>query len=57
MLPGMKLILRIGNVFPLFLAFLLIGSVWKLGWAQVAAWGGPNSLAAKFAGAALTQWP
>lgn len=52
----MKLILRIANVFPLFLAFLLVGTVWKLGWQHLAA-NSKSKVAQAIAGAAAYQWP
>lgn len=50
----MKLILKIENVLPLFFLLLITGTVWSKLWAKVATFGG---VWAKFAGAALTQWP
>ncbi len=51
---GMKLILRISNLVPLFMGLLIVGTVWKLGWQHLAA----NSRAAwvqSLAGAAAFQ--
>ena len=53
----MKPILRLVNVFPLFLGFLIIGSVWKLFWGSfVMPRVSSTGVAAKIAGAALLQW-
>ena len=53
----MKPILRLVNVFPLFLGFLIIGSVWKLFWGSfVMPRVSTTGVAAKIAGAALLQW-
>lgn len=49
----MKLLLKIVNVWPLFVAFLILDTAWKLTWQHVAL--SPNPLAQKFAGAALFQ--
>lgn len=55
MLCPMKLILRIGNLFPLFVALLIVGTVWRQVWEHVAARAGSQSVLGKLAGAALYQ--
>lgn len=50
----MKLILQLRNLFPLFLALLILNTAWKQVWQHIAARGGTGVLA-KFAGAALYQ--
>ncbi len=54
----MKPILRLVNVFPIFLGVLVIGSIWKLFWGSLVA---PrvnlDGVIGKFVGAALAQWP
>lgn len=51
----MKLILRIGNLFPLFLALLLLDTAWKQGWQHLAARTQPGSFWNTIAGAAAYQ--
>lgn len=51
----MKLILRISNLFPLFLALLLVGTAWKLGW-QYAASKSSAKWVQSLAGGAAYQW-
>jgi hypothetical protein len=54
---GVKPILRLVNVFPLFLGVLILGSLWKLFWGSfVMPRVSSDSFLAKFAGAALLQW-
>jgi hypothetical protein len=50
-----KLILRLVNLFPLFVALLLVGTLWKLVWQHVAHSARRGSVASSFAGAALYQ--
>ncbi len=50
----MKLILRITNVVPLFMAFLILSTVWKLGWQHLAV-NSKSRAAQALAGAAATQ--
>lgn len=53
----MKPILKLVNVFPLFLGLLIIGTAWKLFWATlVVPRVSPSGVWAKIAGAALVQW-
>lgn len=51
-----KLILRLENTVPLFMVFLILGTVWKLGWQHLGA-NSTSKVAQAFAGAAATQWP
>lgn len=53
-MAGMKLILRISNVVPLFMAFLILSTVWKLGWQHLGA-SAKSRWAQAIAGAAATQ--
>lgn len=53
----MKLFLRFVNLLPLFLAILLVGTVWKLLWQHVAVNAKRGSIGASLAGAAAYQWP
>ena len=50
----MKLILRISNLFPLFLALLIVNTVWKLGWQHLGA-NAKSRWAQAVAGAAAFQ--
>lgn len=53
----MKPILRLVNVFPLFLGFLILGSTWKLFWGSlVIPRVNPAGVIGKIAAAALVQW-
>ncbi len=52
---ALKLILRIANIWPLFLALLILNTAWKIGWHYVAARSGGGGFAAKLAGSALYQ--
>ena len=55
-MAGVKLILRISNVIPLFMAFLIVGTMWKLGWQHLGA--NVKSRAGQaIAAAAAYQWP
>lgn len=49
----MKLILRIANIWPLFLALLLLDTAWKVSWQHLANTSSPILRA--LAGAALYQ--
>lgn len=49
----MKLILRIGNLFPLFLALLILSTGWKIAWQHAAK--SSNSVVRALAGAAAYQ--
>jgi hypothetical protein len=53
----MKLALRLVNLMPLFMALLIVGTVWKQLWQHVAASTGPGSVWSAIAGAAAYQWP
>jgi len=48
-----KLLLKIANVWPLFMAFLILDTAWKLGWQHAALSSSP--IVQKLAGAALYQ--
>lgn len=52
-----KLFLRLVNLIPLFAAFLIVGTVWKLTWQHVASRARHGSVASAIAGAAAYQWP
>lgn len=52
-----KLFLRLVNLLPLFAAFLIIGTLWKLSWQHVASRARRGSAAQAIAGAAAYQWP
>jgi hypothetical protein len=52
-----KLFLRFVNLLPLFAAFLIVGTLWKLGWQHVASRARHGSVASAIAGAAAYQWP
>lgn len=53
----MKPILRLVNVFPLFMGILILGSVWKLFWGSfVIPRVSPAGVVGKIAAAALVQW-
>lgn len=53
----MKLALRLVNLVPLFMALLIVGTVWKQGWQHIASKAAPGSFLAAIAGAAAYQWP
>lgn len=55
MIPVVKPILRIVNLFPVFLGLLILGTVWIQGWQKVAAATPSGSVLNRLAGAALTQ--
>jgi hypothetical protein len=52
----MKLFLRIGNLFPLFVALLIVGTSWKLVWQHLAA-RSRSRFWQTIAAAAAYQWP
>ena len=52
----MKLILRISNLFPLYLALLIVNTAFKLGWQHVAA-NAKSRWVTALAGAAAYQAP
>jgi hypothetical protein len=52
-----KLFLRFVNLLPLFAAFLILGTLWKLTWQHVASKARQGSVGAAIAGAAAYQWP
>lgn len=54
---AVKLFLRFVNLIPLFCAFLILGTLWKLGWQHVGAKAASGSVASALAGAAAYQWP
>lgn len=54
-LTEVKLILRIGNIWPLFLALLILGTAWKVAWHHVGNKAPAGSWLSKLAGAALYQ--
>ena len=52
-LPLVKLFLRIANLWPLFMALLILDTAWKIAWQHAALSSSP--IVQKFAGAALFQ--
>jgi hypothetical protein len=57
MRADVKLFLRFVNLLPLFAAFLILGTLWKLTWQHVASKARQGSVGAAIAGAAAYQWP
>ena len=55
-IAGVKLILRITNVVPLFMAFLIVGTVWKQGWQHLGA-NAKSRVIQAIAAAGAYQWP
>lgn len=52
----MRLLFRLETIAPLFIAILLLGTLWKQTWQHVAARSQPGSVLSRLAGAAAYQW-